>query len=194
MSSSCGLYIGLLASILLMRCLAWGDKDDGMEYRASRMHRYVSLRLVVSMEVFPKAWVYLLGWKCSIINKHFHDIYMKSKRKVCPISLHHTTECPHVRFTSMPLLIEDFRRQVVWGPHIVLLRFSNGSSFAAKPKSPTLSSIDSLMKKLPGKSNRITFTSIWISFKVHVYQFNIPLELNPWFWHCRRHIWAAYLV
>lgn len=84
-SSSCGLSTGFLASILLMRCLAWGDKDDGMEYRASRMHRYVSLRFVVSNGGLPKSMVYLLGHKLSIINKLLHEI--QEKHPPCSLQL-----------------------------------------------------------------------------------------------------------
>lgn len=59
MSSRLGRSSGFLASMLAMRCLAGASSEDGIVYRASRIHRYVSFRFVVSNGGRPNSIVYI---------------------------------------------------------------------------------------------------------------------------------------
>lgn len=109
MSSSRGLFSGFLANMLLMRCLACGDRDEGMEYRASRMHLYVSFRFVVSNGGRPRSMVYLRDSR----NRE-HVCQKRAKSSTVLIShLHDTAQGPDVRFAAVPLLVQDLGRQVV---------------------------------------------------------------------------------
>lgn len=59
MWSRLGLSSGVLASRLAISCLACAEREEGREYRASLMHRYVSFKLVVSNGGRPSSMVYL---------------------------------------------------------------------------------------------------------------------------------------
>ncbi len=118
--------------------------------------------------------------------------FMWNPRENSVVYLHHTTECPHVRFTSMPLLIEDFRRQVVWGSTYCSSTVLQRLELCSQTKVSNLELHRLIDEKVTWEEQQ-NYIYIYLNFIqgtcfISLY---IPLELNPWFWHCCSHIWAC---
>lgn len=122
MSSSRGRSSGFLDNMLAIKCLAGASKDEGRVYLASLMHRYVSFRFVVSNGGLPSNIVYLGGRKCLFRDGHRATFSStKVQTHICFCSLgcsysHDTAQRPDVRLAAVPLLVEDFGGEIVWGP------------------------------------------------------------------------------